>query len=77
MHVPERWRSEKALFCRFLSILRNNRSILVGKKMIFNKVWFDKGVLFVNDLVDCQGNLIDLKSFNTKFDLNYCYKYFF
>ncbi len=39
------------------SVLWNNRTILIKRKSVFKAEWFDKGILFVTDLMDYKGVL--------------------
>lgn len=45
------------------SVLWNNRAILVNRKSVFKVDWFDKGIVFVTDLMDCEGVLLTHNSF--------------
>lgn len=52
------------------SVLWNNRTILINRKSLFKADWFDKGILFVTDLMDCKGILLDYTSFVERFNIN-------
>ncbi len=52
------------------STLWNNRAILFNRKSMFKKSWFEKGIVFVTDLLDDTGTIIDFISFLNKYDLN-------
>ena len=41
------------------STLWNSRVITINRKSIFKSDWYEEGILFVNDLLDCNGNLLD------------------
>ena len=45
------------------TIIWNNVNITVGKKSIFKQKWFDRGVLYVNDLFDTNGLLLSYDRF--------------
>ena len=40
-----------------------NKNILVDNKFVVNKYWADKNILFINDLVNKNGNLYSLQEF--------------
>ncbi len=52
------------------SVLWNNRTILINRKSVFKAEWFDKGILFVTDLMDCKGVLLDYTSFVERSNIN-------
>ena len=58
------------------STLWNNRVITRGNKSIFQKDWFEMGVIFVKDLLDRNGNLLDFLSFVEKYNVKCSYKDF-
>ena len=37
-----------------------NENVKVGGKSVFHKKWFDKGIIFIHDLVDDTGNFLNL-----------------
>ena len=45
------------------TIIWNNVNITVGKKSIFKQKWFDRGILYVNDLFDTNGLLLSYDRF--------------
>ena len=49
------------------STLWNNRVILINRKSIFKNDWFERG-MFVTDLLDCNGNILDDHTFILKYD---------
>ena len=49
--------------------LFNNKEILIGRKSLFNKEWFDKGIRTINDLLDNDGKFLSFESFQNKFGL--------
>ena len=49
--------------------LFNNKEILIGRKPLFNKEWFDKGIRTINDLLDNDGKFLSFESFQNKFGL--------
>ena len=48
-------------------ILFNNKEILIGRKPLFNKEWFAKGIRTINDLLDNDGKFLSFESFQNKF----------
>ncbi len=52
------------------SVLWNNITILINRKSVFKAEWFDKGILFVTDLMDCKGVLLDHTSFVDRSNIN-------
>lgn len=52
------------------STLWNNRVILINRKSIFKNDWAERDIMFVTDLLDCNGNILDYKTFVDK--LNCC-----
>ncbi|XP_014881606.1 uncharacterized protein LOC106942783 [Poecilia latipinna] len=52
------------------SIVWNNRSILINRKSIFKTDWYEKGILFVTDLMGSDGLLLNHRDFIIKFNLN-------
>lgn len=51
------------------STLWNNRVITVNRKMLFIQSWFEKGIIFVTDILDEQGNLLEFITFKNKFNI--------
>ena len=47
-----------------------NTNLLVGGTSFFYKSWLDKGICYIRDLVDNQGNFLDLKAFNQSTSIN-------
>ena len=58
------------------STLWNNRTILINRKILFKQEWYDKKVLYVTDLMDENGNLLQFNSFVEKFHLKCSYREF-
>lgn len=52
------------------STLWNNRVILSNRRSLFKQSWFEKGIVFVTDLLDDTGNVFDFASFLNKYGLN-------
>ena len=56
-----------------LEILRQplwlNNDILINKQRICKTSWIKKGVFFIDDLIDAQGNFLSLTNFQEKFEL--------
>ena len=48
-------------------VLFNNREILIDGKPFFIQEWFSKGVIFISDLLDEQGQLLSYKAFKAKY----------
>ena len=40
-----------------------NENLLVGGKSFFYKSWLDKGICFIRDLMDIEGNLLNCHAF--------------
>jgi len=49
-------------------ILWNNRDLNIENKSAFWKAWRDKNVLFVQDLLNNQGNYLSPQEFSDKFN---------
>ena len=47
-----------------------NTNLLVGGTSFFYKSWLDKGIGYIRDLMDNQGNFLDLKAFNQSTSIN-------
>ena len=47
-----------------------NNNIKVGSKMLWNKKWYKKGIIFIEDLIDGRKSFYTLDEFNKKYDLN-------
>ena len=50
-------------------ILWNNRDINIENKSVFWKAWWDKNVLFVQDLLNNQGNYLSPREFRDKYNI--------
>ena len=72
--------SKISLFCRELRssyedplkrkfILWNNKDINMENKSVFWKVWWNKNVLFIQDLLNNQGNHLSPEEFNEKYNI--------
>ena len=48
-------------------VLFNNREILIDGKPLFIQEWFSKGVIFISDLLDEQGQLLSYQAFKAKY----------
>ena len=46
-----------------------NSSIQIGREVVFFKVWYEKGIRYINDLIDSSGNIISQEECKRKFDL--------
>ena len=51
-------------------ILWNNRNILIAKKTVFYKHWFDAGISKIDDLLNGQNGFLNWQEFRSKFNLN-------
>lgn len=51
------------------STLWNNRVIIINRKSLFRSDWHERGILFVSDLLDCNGKLLDVLAFSTKYNI--------
>ena len=47
-------------------ILWNNRDIMINRSTIFYQNWYDKGVLFIQDLMSSNGNWMTYNEFSSK-----------
>ena len=54
-------------------ILWNNMSITIADETLFWKTWFERGVVFVQDILDGYGNFLSLEEFKSKFNININY----
>ena len=51
-------------------VLFNNKEILVGRRPVFIKEWFDSNILSIRDLLNSNGQLLSFQEFNNKYDCN-------
>ena len=51
-------------------ILWNNKEIMIENKSVFWKTWLTKNVVFVQDLLDSQGNFLSLQGFTEKYSID-------
>lgn len=51
------------------STLWNNRVITISRKTLFFRNWFEKGIIFITDILDEQGNFLSFTDFKTKFNI--------
>lgn len=56
--------------------LWNNRVITVSKKSLFKYEWYDKGIVFVKDLLYENGSLLEYNDFIVKFNIDCTYREF-
>lgn len=47
-----------------------NKNILVGRKTIFYKKWFEKNIVFINDVLREDGSFMNLHDFNLIYGIN-------
>lgn len=52
------------------STLWNNRVIIINRKSLYKYDWYEKGIVFVIDILDDTGNLLEYKAFLEKYKLN-------
>ena len=50
-------------------IIWNNKSILIDGKSIFWKNWYDKGVIYIHDFINTNGEWLTFKAFCNKFEI--------
>ena len=58
-------------------ILWNNQTITIENNSLFWKSWFDKGIYFVQDLLDSSGNFLSFSEFQNKFQVKTNYLHYF
>ena len=51
------------------NVLWNNKHILIQKRIIFFKDWYDKGIIYVSDLMNEEGKIISYKTFKEKYSI--------
>lgn len=51
------------------STLWNNRVITINRRTLFKRNWYEKGIIFVKDILDDQGNLLAYQDFITKYNI--------
>lgn len=59
-------------FTPHCATLWNNRVIVSNKKSLFNQLWFDQGIILVHDILDVNGEILQLKDFKNKFNNIQC-----
>ena len=52
-------------------------SITIADETLFWKTWFERGVVFVQDILDDYGNFLSLEEFKSKFNININYLHYF
>ena len=58
-------------------ILWNNKDITIDQKTLFWKTWFERGIYYVQDLLNENGKFLSLDEFNEKFGLKVNYLQYF
>ena len=58
-------------------ILWNNKDISIDQKTLFWKTWFERGIYYVQDLLNEDGKFLSLDEFNGKFGLKANYLQYF
>lgn len=56
------------------STLWINITITINRRMLFNKNWYDKKIIFVTDLLDDCGQFLQFSTFMVKFDMQCFYR---
>ena len=51
----------------------NNNDILINRKPVIYKNYFERGVIFLYDLLDSQGRFMDYDTFSTKYNIHYIF----
>ena len=51
------------------AIIWNNRSMLIQNKSIYLKEWVEKGVIFVQDLINEDGSWMSFTQFTNKYNI--------
>jgi len=51
-------------------VLFNNKEILVGRRPVFIKEWFDSNIFSIRDLLNSNGQLLSFQEFKNKYDCN-------
>ena len=55
----------------------NNEAITIEKDMLFWKSWFKRNILFVQDILNADGNFITFEVFQNKFNIKTNYLHYF
>ena len=58
-------------------ILWNNRNILIAKKTVFYKNWFDAGISKIDDLLNGQNGFLNWQEFRSNFNLNVPFTHYY
>ena len=58
-------------------LLWNNEAITIEKNMLFWKSWFKRNTLFVQDILNADGNFLTLEEFQNKFNIETNYLHYF
>ena len=53
----------KHTFSPHTCIIWNKQHALSKRKSIYKKEWFDKGIIFISDLLNCNGEFLQLNDF--------------
>ena len=67
----------KDLFPHGEYILWNKETITIENNSLVWKTWFDKGIYFVQDLLDSRGNFLSFSEFQNKFHVKSNYLHYF
>lgn len=61
----------KNILCEYVgdAMIWNNQNVLVNGKSIFIKEWYEKGVIFFNDLCNCYGKWLSYENFCQKYNI--------
>ena len=55
---------------KYGGILWNNKNFVIGGQSLFIKEWYEKGILYVKDLLDNTSNLLSKEELQEKYNLN-------
>ena len=55
---------------RYSGVFWNNKDIIIGNQSIFIKDWFQKGILYIKDLLDDNNTILGRQALQDKFNLN-------
>ena len=73
----QEFKSKTKMFSYGEFLLWNNEAITIEKNMLFWKSWFKKNILFVQDILNADGNFLTLEEFQNKFNIKTNYLHYF
>jgi len=50
-------------------IIWNNKFIVIGNKPFMHKKWYDKGILYIQDVLNADGKLLNVQELQCKYDI--------